>query len=266
MSYMDFSPEGLYGVTGKVVVISCGSDAVARVTALMLDDLGAKVVCLALKADVTALAKAFKKQPGIRLIETDVTDPKSVDKAFETIASEVGKPYAMLNLVDERYESYLTNLDPDAWQKLFDRNVRGTVLCTKAFGRYIGAEDTGRVVNLSSLTAVRAWPTVSAYGMSKAAVDSFTWTMAAEWLQRRIEVNAVAPSYHIYESADSKEAKAEAETAVMQKVCTADKVAAAILYLIGPNASFLTGEILGVDGAQRRGELSNCMPDVPGRE
>jgi len=144
----------------------------------------------------------------------------------------------------------------EEWDRVMAVNVRGTLNCSKYAARHMIKKQQGRIVNLTSLIGKTGRvifsepgnPSWAAYSTSKAAVASLTKSMAHEWAPFNIYVNAVAPSYVQTEKTTPDQAERVVSRVPLGKIGTPDDVASAVLFLASDEASYITGEILDVNG------------------
>ncbi len=186
-------------------------------------------------------------------LEADVTDSGSCDRAVAAAAERLGRLSLLVNAagispVRQRAERH----DVDAWRAILDVNLTGAYLMTRAAAPSL-LEGGGSVVMVSSVTGTAASPRLAAYGASKAGLTQLARTLAREWADRGVRVNAVSPGYVETElteamlAVDRLRAEVIASTP-LGRVGTVDDVVPAVLFLASDDASFVTGAELLVDG------------------
>ncbi len=266
MAYMDFSMEALYGIEGRTIVVNGGTGLIGRELAAHLLTFGAKVAVI--DGDADAVKKTVDElsagAPGEKVAGyvCDITKPAQVERTFARIDRDLGGVYGLVNAQEARYESFLSQADTSEWDRLMDYNVKGTMLCTKAAGEIMARETRGRVINLSSLCSTHGRPRLSFYAATKAAIDAFTFTMAAEWMYRGITVNAIAPDYKYFASSDcSAEKEKEARESIMGVACTPDRFKDLVVFLLSDISAYISGETIGADGGATHGDIKAYKPE-----
>lgn len=190
----------------------------------------------------------------------DVTDEGSIERALDSL----GEPPALLvNCAGLAHPGSLLEIDVADWRRLIDVNLTGTFLCARHVARG-QRESGGAIVNVTSVSGLAAVRNAGPYSSSKAAVVRLTEQMAIEWAPFGIRVNAIAPgaiNAGLTLRANLAEEIAERRNAriPLGRLGEADEVAAAVVYLASPRASYVTGETLAVDGGLTKTVLSS-MP------
>lgn len=151
----------------------------------------------------------------------------------------------------------LVELDDDLWRRVLDVNLTGTMLCAKYAARQMIAQgEGGSIVSISSIAALRKPPHAAAYAASKAGMHALSGSLAAELAPHGITVNVVAPGFIDTARIDDLRVparwQARLRTIPMQRAGTVEEVAAMVRYLCGPDARWLTGQVITIDGGEVR--------------
>ncbi|MCU0903086.1 MAG: SDR family oxidoreductase [Tabrizicola sp.] len=192
-------------------------------------------------------------------LAADLADPASVAAAFASIAARFPRLDVLANIAGINHRAPVAEMRIEDWDRMMDVNVGGMFLaCKHAIPRMTG--DAPTIVNMASISGHVATPDYAAYVATKAAVESFTWALAGE-VGPRIRVNAVAPGWvaagftraALETALDPAALQERARAAhLLGRMARPEEVAAAILWLASPKASFVIGETLFVDGGLMR--------------
>lgn len=243
--------EGLFA--GKVVVISGGGRGIGRALAFQFVRLGASVALLG--RDVGRLndtAESLRKIGGtVYAAPASIRDPEQVDRFMGDAWEHFGGFDILINNAGGQFAQAAMDFSPKGWNAVIDTNLSGTWYMTQAAGRRW--RDAGRPGSVVSIAAVvsRGMPGVAHSCAARAGVISLSQTLAIEWAPLNIRLNCVAPGIIATEgmSVYSEAARAELpKSNLMQRFGSVTDVTDAVCYLAGPSGSFITGEVLTVDG------------------
>jgi NAD(P)-dependent dehydrogenase (short-subunit alcohol dehydrogenase family) len=248
-----------YKLEGRVAVVTGGGQGIGFACAQALAEAGAKVVVAELMADRVASATADLKKLGLNVagIQLDVTKSAAVDAAAAQIKREHGPVDILVNNAGVAKSDVRAEDTSDAhWRFHMDVNVDGLFWCCRAFGKQMLEQKRGSIVNIGSMSGfiVNKPQPQSFYNASKAAVHHLTRSLAAEWGQRGVRVNAVAPTYietpltafGIKENPEMY--KTWLEMTPMGRVGQPDEIASVVHFLASDAASLMTGAIVLADG------------------
>jgi 3-oxoacyl-[acyl-carrier protein] reductase len=242
---------------GKAAIVTGagrGGKGIGRGIALALAEAGADVVITARTniADAEAVAEAVAAL-GRRAIPVacDVSDTASVDALFERTKQELGKVDILVNNAGITRDKLLLRMGDDDWDAVMDANLKGTFLCTRAASKLMIKQRSGRIINITSIMGQIGNPGQANYSASKAGIIGFTRTVARELGGRGVTVNAVAPGFIETQMTDAlpEEMKGATLTRIpLGRLGTPEDVGAAVAFLASDAASYITGQVLTVDG------------------
>lgn len=242
-------------LTGRHALVTGGGGGIGRACATALAHSGAAITVLDLSTDdATQTADAVLAcGTEATVVQADVRDEKQVDGAFRATCAR--RPLDILvNAAGLNRTGPAESQPADDFRLVMDVNVVGTMLCCRAFGREaLSAGTGGSIVNISSQMGAVGYPGRSAYCCSKHAINGYTKALGVEWAQQGIRVNAVAPTF--IETPLTKPMFEDGEFLAdvmrrmpMKRIGTVEDVADAVLYLVSPASSLVTGSVLAVDG------------------
>jgi gluconate 5-dehydrogenase len=244
----------VFELDGKTAVVIGGSGEIGRACAVAMARQGAAVVVGG--RDVEKLRSAVKHIEStcasrVEAFPVDVTDEGSVEQFVDAVVSSFGTADVLVNAHGINFKRPPLEFTVSDWDLLFAVNVRGVMLACKHFGAVMVKNRSGRIVNISSVRGVLGADGGNhGYGATKAAVDTMTRNLAADWGRHGITVNAVAP-FVIEDTAMGRALAPERLAKLLERnpiprLGTPDDVAQACVYLA--TAEWVTGQILYVDG------------------
>lgn len=249
---MTYSPLEL---NGKVAVVIGGTSGIGRAIAHGFAQAGADVLPTSRRAEqVETTAKEIEGfgRRSLR-VTSDVADRASLERLLTEAIEAFGKVDILVNSAGRTKRGPTVDFPEDDWNAIVDTNLTGTLRACQVFGKHMLDRGSGSIINIASLSTFVALYEVAAYSASKAAVGSLTKSLALEWSSRGVRVNAIAPG--VFRTALNQKLLDETERGrefllrtPMKRFGNVAELAGAAIFLASDAASFVSGEILVVDG------------------
>ena len=246
--------EGNSTLQGKVALVTGASRGIGFAIARRLGAAGARIVVndMVFREGSEAVIEAMKAVGAeARTYESNVTDSTQVEEMFQTIQEEWDGVDILVNNAGITRDGLLMRMSDEQWDSVLNVNLKGAFLCSRAAVRGMMRKRWGRIISLSSVVALAGNPGQVNYAASKAGLIGLTRTLSKEVASRNITVNAVAPGFIATDMVDalSDEMKAKVmERIAMGRFGTAEDVAGVIAFLASQEASYVTGQVIGIDG------------------
>jgi 3-oxoacyl-[acyl-carrier protein] reductase len=244
-------------LTGKTAIVTGagrGGRGIGRGIAVALAQAGADVAVTARTnvADAEAVAQAVTELGRKSLaIACDVADSASVEALFAKVKEEWGRVDILVNNAGITRDTLLLRMSEDDWDAVLDTNLKGAFLCTRAAAKLMLKQKSGRIVNITSINGQVGSPGQANYSASKAGMIGLTKTVAKELASRGITVNAVAPGFIETQMTDFAQGDVRDEIVKrvpLGRLGSIEDVGAAVAFLASDAASYITGQVLTVDG------------------
>jgi NAD(P)-dependent dehydrogenase (short-subunit alcohol dehydrogenase family) len=249
MSYKKFD------LRGRVAVVIGGTSGIGRAIAHGLAEAGADVICTSRRPDQVETAAneiEAKGRQTLRIV-SDVSEKASLENLLAQCVAAFGKVDILVNSAGRTKREPTLDLDEETWHAILETNLTGTLRSCQVFGRQMIANGYGRIINIASLSTFVSLFEVAAYSASKAAVASLTKSLAIEWAKSGVNVNAIAPG--VFRTALNEKLLDESDRGrefltrtPMGRFGNVEELAGAAVFLASEAASYVTGEVIVVDG------------------
>ncbi len=244
----------MFDLAGKIAIVTGGSRGIGRAVSVALAEAGAHVVVNYRRNEEAAreTLRLIEEAGGTgEILGFDVADPESVDVGLKEAAKRLGHIDILVNNAGISIDQLLLRVSSKDLEMTWATNVNGAVYCAKACIRPMMRNKWGRIINLSSVVAESGNAGQVAYSSSKAALLGMTRSLAREYASRGITVNAVAPGFIETDmTADLPEAARQGivDQTPLGRIGRPEEVAAAVVFLASEEASYITGQVLRVNG------------------
>jgi NAD(P)-dependent dehydrogenase (short-subunit alcohol dehydrogenase family) len=250
MSIMD-----KFSLRGKVALVTGGNRGIGRAIALGFAEAGAAIAIVARDEEKSeeTLAELHRRRADAIAVKTDVTRRGDLEAMLTTVTRRLGPVDALVNNAGIGLHADALTMGDSEWRRVFDINLDAVLMAGQIVGRQMAARKTGSIINIGSISGfiVNRPQWHSPYAVSKAAVHHLTKSLAAEWANKGVRVNAIAPGYVKTEIASTEYEDYRhywKDEVPMQRYATPDEIAPTALLLASDAGSFITGSIFVVDG------------------
>jgi len=240
-------------LAGKVALVTGGSRGIGRQIGITLAGAGAEVILADVDADGAAAAAEQIRGGGgqARGIFLDVADDESVDQGVAGLLSDYGRIPVLVNNAGITRDSLLLRMKQEDWDRVLQTNLGGAYRMCRALVPSMVRAREGRIVNISSVVGSIGNAGQTNYAAAKAGLEGFTRSLAREVASRNVTVNCVAPGFIDTAMTRALDEAARArllEQVPLKRLGTPDDIAAAVLFLCGDGAAYITGATLHVNG------------------
>lgn len=241
-------------LTGKNALVTGGSRGIGRAICIQLGAMGAHVfINYVSNPDAASVTQKIIVDAGGRAstIAFNVADAIQTQDTIKTLIKEAGSLDILVNNAGITRDGLMARMKEEDWDAVLDTNLKGSFICAKAAVRSMLKKKWGRIVNISSVVGFTGNGGQVNYASAKAGMQGLTKSMAREFASRNITVNGVAPGYIVTdmtsELSEDVQSKIKSEIP-MASLGSPEDVAAAVAYLVGDNAGYVTGNTIHVNG------------------
>jgi 3-oxoacyl-[acyl-carrier protein] reductase len=240
-------------LTGKVALVTGAAQGIGKAVALLLARNGADLVVSDVNLE-KAQETAKEIQAGGRealAVKVDVANLEDVERMVQAILEQFHQIDILVNNAGITRDKLILRMNEEDWDVVLDVNLKGTFNCTKVVIRHMSKQKSGKIVNIASVVGEMGNAGQANYSASKAGVIGFTKTIAREFAQRGINVNAIAPGYIETPMTDALPEKVKEELKRMiplERLGRPEDVAEAVLFLVSGASHYITGQVLNVNG------------------
>ena len=243
--------KNIFSLKGKVALVTGAGQGLGAVTAQILSEAGAAVVCASRTlAKANGVRDSIVQAGGSAIsLQVDVGSAPSVETMVRQTLAEYGTIDILVNNAGINHRELCVNMTEEQWDEVMRVNLKGIFLCSRAIGPVFIKNKQGKVINITSVIGSQALPTRGAYASSKAAVIQFTKVLALEWAPYNINVNAIGPGYFKGRMNDSlRDAEAILERIPLGRMAEPEELAGSVIFLSSAASNYVTGQTLFVDG------------------
>jgi 3-oxoacyl-[acyl-carrier protein] reductase len=238
----------------KVALVTGGSRGIGRETCLLFAEAGAKVILNYNRSKEKAeeVKNEIENQGGsVDIFEADISNSEKVDALFDFIMKTHNRLDILVNNAGVIKDNLLLSMKLSEWDKVLDTNLKGAFLCSQKASEMMMANHSGKIVNISSIGALKGGRGQTNYASAKGGLLSFTRSCAVELAGKGIQVNAVLPGMIVTDM--STRVRKRAGDRILEMIPAArfgepDDIAKLIVFLSSSNADYITGQAISVDG------------------
>ncbi len=237
----------------QTALVTGAARGIGKRIATLLAERGVNVAVADIQFEEVSAVAMEMEQQGIRALalKLDVSSGEEVSAAFKKIMDEFGRLDILVNNAGITRDALILRMKEEEWESVININLKSVFLCSKEAVRIMSKQKYGRIVNVASVVAFMGNPGQANYAASKAGIIGLTKTTAKEYARRGIVSNAVAPGFILTQMTDAlpDNVKEEMKNSIPAgRFGTVDDVANAVVFLSSPEAGYITGNVLHVNG------------------
>jgi 3-oxoacyl-[acyl-carrier protein] reductase len=246
--------NGMGILENKIALVTGGGQGIGRAISVALAAEGAHVAFSDIKiAEAAEETKSLIQSKGVRAtaLQSDVRDFNGTQGVVDAVVKEYGRVDILVNNAGITRDNLLMRMSEEEWDLVIDTNLKGTFNFCRAVARQMIGQRQGKMVNISSIVGLIGNAGQVNYSASKAGVIGITKTLAKELASRNIQVNAVAPGFvetGMTEKLNAQQREALLANVPMKRTAKPEEIASVVVFLVSPAASYITGQVLCVDG------------------
>ncbi len=241
----------------KIALVTGASRGLGKAIALELAAQGARVTVNYMKSAAQAeeVVREITSRGGTAAaVQADITSLPVVEKMVDGLYEQCGRIDILVNNAGVTKDELLLSMTPEDWELVIKTNLGGLFNCTKAVAKYMMVQKSGRIINISSVAGERGGRGQSNYAASKGGINAFTRSVAMELAPKKITVNAVAPGVVETEMSSTVIRRAKdiiLDSVALKRLGQPDEIAKVVAFLASDDSSYITGEVIRVDGGFR---------------
>jgi NAD(P)-dependent dehydrogenase (short-subunit alcohol dehydrogenase family) len=247
--------RSLFDLNGRVAVVTGGTTGLGHAIALGLAEAGADGVASSRRLERMETVAAEIEALGRRTLRaaSDVSSRASLEALHDAVLKEFGKVDILVNAAGITLKGPALEVDEADWSRVMETNLTGTLRACQIFGASMLRTGYGRIINIASLSSFVSFYEVAAYSASKAAVASLTRSLAVEWARKGVNVNAIAPGiFPTPMNVKLIQGTPRGDELILRtpmgRFGDAREIAGTAVFLASEAASFITGQVIAVDG------------------
>jgi len=238
----------------KVALVTGASRGLGKAIALKLAAEGARVTVNYMNSADKAeevVKEIISRGGSAAAMRADITSLPEVEKMVDSLYEQFGRIDILVNNAGVTKDELLLSMTPEDWDIVIKTNLGGLFNCTKAVAKYMMVQKSGRIINISSVAGERGGRGQSNYAASKGGINAFTRSVAMELAPKKITVNAVAPGVVETEMSSTVIRRAKdiiLDAVALKRLGQPEEIANVVAFLASDDASYITGEVIRVDG------------------
>lgn len=238
----------------KIALVTGASRGLGKAIALQLAEEGAQIIINYAKNSEKAkeVVAAVESTGGKALaMQADVSCWQEVEKMVDSIYEKFGRIDILVNNAGVNRDELLISMEKEDWDAVINTNLGGLFNCTKAVAKYMMIQKNGRIINMSSVAGERGGRGQSNYAASKGGVNAFTRSVAMELAPKKVTVNAIAPGVIETEMSSTVIRRAKdfiLNSVALKRLGQPEEIAKVVAFLASDDSSYITGEVIRVDG------------------